>query len=105
VSKREGRLSKETLYLQDNSAPHWAAIIHQILTDLHFDVLKYMAPLDYYYSLLTSRNTGKEEVLGHRRGHISCGQVVCSTAKRIFLGCVKELIVIVISMWFSGENM
>jgi histone-lysine N-methyltransferase SETMAR len=42
------------LFLQDNVAPHKAAITHQKLADLHFEVLKHptyssdLAPSDYY---------------------------------------------------------
>jgi hypothetical protein len=42
------------LFLQDNAAPHKAAITHQKLADLHFEVLKHpayspaLAHLDYY---------------------------------------------------------
>jgi hypothetical protein len=31
------------LFLQDNAAPHKAAITHQKLADLHFEFLKYPA--------------------------------------------------------------
>jgi histone-lysine N-methyltransferase SETMAR len=47
-------LSKEILFLQDNAAPHKAAITHQKLSDLHFEVLPHpahsndLAPSDYY---------------------------------------------------------
>jgi transposase len=47
-------LSKGILFLQDNAAPHKAAITHQKLAELHFEVLKLpvyspdLAPLDYY---------------------------------------------------------
>jgi hypothetical protein len=46
--------SKGILFLQDNAAPHNAAITHQKLTDLHFEVPKTLAyspdfaPSDYY---------------------------------------------------------
>jgi hypothetical protein len=46
-------LSKGILFLLDSAAPHKAAITHQILADLHFEVLKHptyspnMAPSDY----------------------------------------------------------
>jgi histone-lysine N-methyltransferase SETMAR len=42
------------LFLQDNAALHKAAITHQKLADLHFEVLKHsayspdLAPSDYY---------------------------------------------------------
>jgi hypothetical protein len=42
------------LFLQDNAAPHKAAIAHQKLADLHFGVLKHpansphLAPSDYH---------------------------------------------------------
>jgi hypothetical protein len=38
--KRRGKLSKGILFHQDNAAPHNAAITHQKLADLHFEVLK-----------------------------------------------------------------
>jgi hypothetical protein len=38
VSKRRGRLSKGILFPQDNAASHKAAITHQKLADLHFEV-------------------------------------------------------------------
>jgi hypothetical protein len=47
-------LSKGILFLQDNAAPHKAAITHQKLADFHFEVLKHpayspdLAPSDYY---------------------------------------------------------
>jgi hypothetical protein len=47
-------LSKGILFLQDNVAPHKAAITHQKLAYLHFEVLKHpayspdLAPSDYY---------------------------------------------------------
>jgi histone-lysine N-methyltransferase SETMAR len=47
-------LSKGILFLQDNAAPHKAAITHQKLADLHFEFLKHPAyspdlvPSDYY---------------------------------------------------------
>jgi hypothetical protein len=44
VYKRRVKLSKGMLFLQDNAAPQKVAIMHQKLTDLHFD----LAPLDYY---------------------------------------------------------
>jgi hypothetical protein len=53
ISKRRGKLSKGILFLQDNAAPHKAAITHQKLADLHFEVLKDpdyapdLAPSDY----------------------------------------------------------
>jgi hypothetical protein len=34
-------LSKGNLFLQDNAAPHKAAITHQKLADFHFEVLKH----------------------------------------------------------------
>jgi hypothetical protein len=34
-------LSKAILFLQDNAAPHKAAITHQKFADLHFEVLKH----------------------------------------------------------------
>jgi hypothetical protein len=37
------RLPKGILFLQDNAAPHKAAITHQKLADLHFEVLKHPA--------------------------------------------------------------
>jgi histone-lysine N-methyltransferase SETMAR len=54
VSKRRGKLSKGILFLQDNATPHKAAITHQKLEDLQFEVLKHpayspdLAPSDYY---------------------------------------------------------
>jgi hypothetical protein len=42
VSKCQGKLSKEILFLQDNAAPHKAAITHQKLSDLHFEILKHV---------------------------------------------------------------
>jgi histone-lysine N-methyltransferase SETMAR len=42
------------LFLQDNAAPHKAAITHQKLADIHFEVQKHpayspdLAPPDYY---------------------------------------------------------
>jgi hypothetical protein len=36
-------LSKGILFLQDNAAPHKAAITHRKLADLHFEVLKHPA--------------------------------------------------------------
>jgi histone-lysine N-methyltransferase SETMAR len=54
VSKRRGKLSKGILFLQDNAAPHKAAITHHKLADLHFEILKHptyspdLAPSDYY---------------------------------------------------------
>jgi hypothetical protein len=61
VSKRRGKLSKGTLFLQDNSAPHKVTIMHQTLADLRFEVLKHadLTLLDYT-SFLTSRNTSGE---------------------------------------------
>jgi histone-lysine N-methyltransferase SETMAR len=53
VSKPQSKLSKRILFLQDNAAPHNAAITHQKLADLHFEVLKHPAyspdlvPSDY----------------------------------------------------------
>jgi hypothetical protein len=49
VSKCCGKLFKGILFLQDISTPNKAAITHQELADLHFEVLKhpYMAPSDY----------------------------------------------------------
>jgi hypothetical protein len=50
-------LSKGISFLQDNAAPHKAAITHQKLADLHFAVLKHpayspdLAPSDYYLFL------------------------------------------------------
>jgi hypothetical protein len=44
------------LFLQDNAAPHKAAITHQKIADIHFEVLKHLAyspelaPSDYYIS-------------------------------------------------------
>jgi hypothetical protein len=38
-------LSKGILFRQDNAAPHKAAITHQKLADLHFEVLKHPADL------------------------------------------------------------
>jgi hypothetical protein len=64
VSKCLGKLSKGILFLQDNAAPHKAAITrtHQKLEDLHFEVLKHrptrlILPLRTTTSFLTSRNT------------------------------------------------
>jgi hypothetical protein len=54
VSKRQGKLSKGILFLQDSAAPHKAVITHQKLADLHFEVLKHPAyspaltPSDYH---------------------------------------------------------
>jgi hypothetical protein len=47
-------LSKGIFFLQDNTAPHKAAITHQKLANFHFKVLKHpayspdFAPSDYY---------------------------------------------------------
>jgi hypothetical protein len=47
-------LSKGILFLQDSAAPHKAAITHQKLAEIHFEVLKHpayspdSAPSDYY---------------------------------------------------------
>jgi hypothetical protein len=47
--------SKGILFLQDSAPPHKAAITHQKLADLHFEVLKHpayspnLAPSDYYF--------------------------------------------------------
>jgi hypothetical protein len=54
VSKLRGKLSKGILFLQGNAAAHKAAITHQKLADLHFEVLKHpanspdFASSDYY---------------------------------------------------------
>jgi hypothetical protein len=48
-----------------------------------------MWPLQTTTSFLTSRNTSREENFQHWGGHISCGWVVCSTTKIIFLVWVK----------------
>jgi hypothetical protein len=54
ASKCQGKISKGILFLQDNAAPHKAAITYQKLADLHFEILKhaayspYLASLDYY---------------------------------------------------------
>jgi hypothetical protein len=40
ISKHRSNFSKRILFLQDNAAPHNAAITHQKLADLHFDVEK-----------------------------------------------------------------
>jgi histone-lysine N-methyltransferase SETMAR len=53
-SKRRGKLSKVIWFLQEDATPHKAAITHQKLADLHFEILKlpayspYLAPSDYY---------------------------------------------------------
>jgi hypothetical protein len=66
VSRRRGKLSKGILFLQDNAAPHKAAIKHHKLTDLHFEVLKHpayspeLATSDYWLSL-NLKNTSREE--------------------------------------------
>jgi hypothetical protein len=96
VSKHPGKLSKRILFLQDNAAPHKAAITHQKLEDLHYEVLKHLAyssdlPLQTTTSFLTSRNTSTEESFRALRRPHSCGRVVCSTTKRIFLGWVTEV--------------
>jgi hypothetical protein len=43
VSKYQGKLSKEVLFLQDIAAPHKASIIHQKLAGLHFEVLEHLS--------------------------------------------------------------
>jgi hypothetical protein len=43
VSKYRGKLLKGLLFLQDNTAPHKVAIMHQKLADLHFEVMKHPA--------------------------------------------------------------
>jgi hypothetical protein len=43
VSTRRGKLSKGILFLLDNSTPHRAAITHQKLEVIHFEVLKHPA--------------------------------------------------------------
>jgi histone-lysine N-methyltransferase SETMAR len=43
VSKRRGKLLKGIVFLQDNVAPHKAAIMHQKLADVLFEVLKHLA--------------------------------------------------------------
>jgi histone-lysine N-methyltransferase SETMAR len=43
VSKRQGKFSKEILFLQDNAAPHKVTSTHQKLADLHLEVLKHPA--------------------------------------------------------------
>jgi histone-lysine N-methyltransferase SETMAR len=54
VSKCQGKLWKGILFLQDNAAPHKAAIMRQKLAGLHFSVLKHsayspdLAPSNYY---------------------------------------------------------
>jgi hypothetical protein len=57
---------KESLFLQDDDAPHKAAITHQKLADLHFEVLKHpptylIWPLRTTASFRTPRNNSTEE--------------------------------------------
>jgi hypothetical protein len=91
VSKHRGKLLM-LLFLQDNVDLHKAAITHKKLADLHFEVMKRLelAPSDYT-SFLTSTNTSREDSFRALRRHIGLGRVVCSTAKRIFAGWIKEL--------------
>jgi histone-lysine N-methyltransferase SETMAR len=67
VSKRRGKLSKGILFLQDNAAPHKAAITHQKLAYLHFEVLKHptyspdLAASDYcHFSNLKKHIKGRK---------------------------------------------
>jgi histone-lysine N-methyltransferase SETMAR len=54
ISKRRGKLSKGILFLEDIAAPHKAAIKHQKLADLQFEILKHLtyspdlAPSEYH---------------------------------------------------------
>jgi hypothetical protein len=84
---------KGILFLQDNAAPHKAAITHQKLADLHCEALMKhpayspdVAPSGYcLFSNL------KKHLKGRTISNSECGRVVCSKAKRIFLGWVKEV--------------
>jgi hypothetical protein len=75
------------LFLLGNSAPHKAAITHQKLAVIHFEVLKHpayspdLAPSDLYFFPNLKKHL---EVFEHWGGHINCRRVVCSTAKRNF---------------------
>jgi hypothetical protein len=66
ISKRQGKLSNIILFLQDKATPNKAAITHQKLADIHFEVLQHPAysavwPLWTTASFLTSRNSSREE--------------------------------------------
>jgi hypothetical protein len=71
VSKRRDKLSKEILFLEDNTAPHKAAIIHEKLVDLHFEILKHPAfspdlvPSEYEHYLLPQEIPQGKKVFDH----------------------------------------
>jgi len=54
VTKRQGKLLKCVLFLQDNATSHTGDITQQKLAELHFEVLKHLAyssqlaPSDYH---------------------------------------------------------
>jgi hypothetical protein len=48
VSKCQGKLSKEILFLQVSDTPQKAVIMHQKLADLHFELLTHPAYLSVW---------------------------------------------------------
>jgi transposase len=90
-------LSEGILFLQDNAAPHKAAIAHQKLAGLHLAVLKHpayspdLAPSDCYLfpnlkeHLMTRKFSSTEEAT------LAADGCFAAQPKKIFLGWVKEV--------------
>jgi hypothetical protein len=95
-SKRRGKLSKGILFLQDNSAPHKAAITHQKLADLHFEVLKHqanshdLAPSDYYLFLILKKHLKESKFSSINEATLAADGWVAAQKKN-FLGLVKRI--------------
>jgi transposase len=92
VSKRRDKLWKGILLLQDNAAHHKAAITHQKLGDLHFEVLEPpacspgLAPSDYCLSPNLKKQSSSTE-----EGTLAADGWFAARPKQFFLDRLKEL--------------
>jgi histone-lysine N-methyltransferase SETMAR len=97
VSKCQGKLSKGILFLQDNAGPHKAAITHQKLAHLHFEVLKHMAyspdlaPSDYHLFPNLKKHLKGRKFLNTEEATLAADGWFAVQPKEFFLNGLKKL--------------
>jgi hypothetical protein len=97
VSKLRGKLLKGTVFLQNNDAPHKLAIMHQKLTDLHFEVLKHLAyspnlaPSDYCLFANLKKHLKRRNFLSIEEATLAADWWFAAQPKEFFLDGLKKL--------------
>jgi histone-lysine N-methyltransferase SETMAR len=88
---------KGILFLQGNAALHIAAIMHQKLADLHFEVLKHpayspdLAPMDYYLFPNLKKHLMGRKFLSAEKAILAADGWPAAQSKEFFLDGLKKL--------------